>query len=182
MPALDARRPRGFTLIEVIVALAIGSIAILTAGALLTATSDLTLEVSARVGAKDSQEAGEAMLRRLVGQMSWPRPPEPASRFSVEAMRFVSWCDMPAGWQERCIVEIRTAAATDPDHSLSLRLSTGEHANVLADTHVIGFLYLVRAERGGAWAERWDDASSIPPAIGIVTVSDTLIIRIGNRG
>ena len=90
MQALDARRPRGFTLIEVVVALAIGSIAILTAGALLAATSDLTQDVSARVQTADSQAAGEAMLRRLVGQMSWPRPPEPASRFSVEAMRFVS--------------------------------------------------------------------------------------------
>lgn len=182
MRRVDGRSVVGFTLIEVIVALVIGGGAVLLAGSMLTVTSDQTRLVGERVRATDASRGGERLLRRLVGQMTWSRPSEPAARGSAAALRFVSWCDMPRGWEERCVVEVELPESPNFSEGVMVRLSTGDELRLLAGHRVTGLLYLGRVERGGQWNDRWTDGASLPPAIGIIVDGDTLTIRIGERG
>ena len=172
---------RGFTLLKVMVALAIGSMAILMAAAMLHTTARLTEHVEERVRTIDADGAGELRLRRLVGQMTWSQPAEPVPLLSVEAMRFTTWCDVPAGWQERCTAELILPIAGAPGVMIA-RLSTGEELRLLEQWSPTGFLYLLPTERGSTWVERWTDRHSLPTAIGVVTRTDTLILRVGERG
>lgn len=182
MPRVDRRRSVGFTLIEVIVALVIGGGAILLAASMLTATSDQTRFVGERVRAADASRGSERLLRRLVGQMTWSRSSEPAARGTSRSLRFVSWCDVPRGWQERCVVEVELPEAPDSSDGVTVRLSTGDDLTLLAGHRVTGLLYLGRVERGGLWNDRWTDGASLPPALGLIVDGDTLTMRIGERG
>lgn len=180
MRRTERRDARGFTLLEVVVALVIGMLAILMAAALMRSAARLTDVVADRVGTVDEQGAGELRLRRLVGQMTWSEREEPARRFSPERMRFTTWCEMPTGWLERCTAELELP--TGGLGGLAARLSTGEDLLFLGRERLTGFLYLARTERGATWVERWTDGSSLPAAVGAVTATDTLILRIGERG
>lgn len=182
MQRADRYCSAGFTLIEVIVALVIGGGAVLLAGSMLAATSDQTRLVGERVRATDASRGSERLLRRLVGQMTWSKPSEPAARGSAASLRFIAWCDMPRGWEERCTVELELPADEDRTNGILVRLSTGEELRLLGGRRVTGFLYLGRVERGGRWTDRWIDGASLPPAIGVVVDGDTLTIRIGDRG
>lgn len=172
----------GFTLIEVVTALAIGGIAVTLAAAMLAAVSDHTQRVADVARARDETVASERLLRRLVGQMSWSARDEPAPRGTPEALRFTTWCDVPAGWQERCIVELRVGKEGQPALGIEARLSTGETLRLLSGIEVHGFTYLVTPEHGGRWQTRWLDAASLPPIIGIVLARDTILLRTGERG
>lgn len=176
-----SRVPRGFTLLEVVVALAIGAMAILLAAMMLQTTARLTDYLEQRVRTVEQDRIGELRLRRLIGQMTWSQPTEPAPDFTSEGMRFTTWCDVPAGWQERCSAELRLAADAAPEGMVA-RLSTGEDLRLLEQRSPTGFLYLFRTERGATWVVRWTDRYSLPGAVGVVTRTDTLIIRIGDRG
>ena len=182
MRRADRCRSVGFTLIEVIVALVIGGGAILLAASMLSATSDQTRLVGERVRAADASHGGERLLRRLVGQMTWSTSSEPAARGTATTLRFVSWCDVPRGWQERCVVAVELPDSPNFNDGVMVRLSTGDDLTLLAGHRVTGLLYLGRVERGGQWNDRWTDGASLPPAIGFIVDGDTLTIRIGERG
>lgn len=182
MRRVDRRGSAGFTLVEVIVALAIGGGAVLLAASMLAVTSDQVRIVGERARTTDVSRGGERLVRRLVGQMRWSRSTEPLARGSSTELRFASWCDMPAGWQERCIVEIEIPPEEERGIGIRVRLSTGEELQLFTGRSVTGFLYLGRAERGGRWSDRWTDGVSLPPAIGLMVDGDTLTLRIGDRG
>jgi hypothetical protein len=94
--------------------------------------------------------------------------------------RFTSWCDVPAGWQERCAVELRFVTVNGAN---ALVLSSSTDRIVIREGFTSGGIrYLADAGHGGSWLESWSSRITTPVAIGVVIDADTLIIRLGERG
>lgn len=177
-----SHKPRaGFTLIEVLIAIAIAGSIILTSRLLLDALTDDARRLVAHVARSDAEANAERVLRELVLRMEVGT--DSARRFQghERATRFTSWCDVPRGWQERCSVTL-ALDGEGPEPVLAAALSTGELL-VLRRGFAHGSLrYLGDAARGGTWFRSWGESITAPLAIGVVLDADTVILRIGERG
>lgn len=169
----------GFTLIEVVVALALGALAVALAAALTRSTADAAGRTSAHVSVAASESNGERLLRRLIGQMELSSRSDGANHGDAQFLRFTSWCDDPRGWQERCAVEMQISA---PAEGIDVFLSSGERLHLMRGRGVQSFLFLRSPEHGGRWSDRWIDRLSVPPAVGVVIAGDTLLFRVEERG
>lgn len=184
---------RGFTLVEVLVAIAIGSLVLLGARSLLEVLADEEHHLARDTAAEDARSNGFRTLRALVGQMevgtteSGPFSGDPTST------SFTTWCDVPSGWQERCAVTlVFERARVEP--ALVAHLPGGRRLVLAQDFSAGEFRYLNSAASGGQWFQKWGRGITAPLAIGVIlergapstTVGrssiDTLIVRIGERG
>ena len=175
-------RQRGFTLLEVIVALTLGGLVVALAAATLASVTDNAEHLATDARRADRVGNGDRILRRLIGQMDWTQRGERPPRGDAGSLRFMTWCDVPGGWQERCEAELTIAAADDSLGGMIARLSTGEELRLIPGVRVGPLLYLGRPGVGADWRERWTDERAMPPAIGLVVPGDTLVLRVGERG
>ncbi len=172
---------RGYTLLELVVALVLTGGTLLAASAMLSATARLTEAVQQEVARSDARRGSERLMRRLVGQATWPTEREPAPGGDGASLQLVSWCDTPEGWHRRCLVRFERSDSGEPT---GLQLIVDDRKPQLlfpADT-ILAFIYLRSAAHGGSWDARWSDPATIPVAIGVVFASDTLVLRTGERG
>jgi prepilin-type N-terminal cleavage/methylation domain-containing protein len=172
---------RGFTLVEMLVALAIAATVLVTARALLEQLADDAEKLVTHATESDSRANAERTLRELALRLEVGT--DDTRRFAGDerVTRFTSWCEVPRGWQERCRVTLALdVEAHEP--VLAAALSTGEIL-VLRRGFTNGSLrYLGDAARGGTWFRSWGESITAPLAIGVVLDADTLILRIGERG
>jgi prepilin-type N-terminal cleavage/methylation domain-containing protein len=194
----DAWRHRGFTLIEVLIALAIGGMVLLGAHALLTALADEEHRISATAAVTDAAANGERLLRALVGQIEVGTDESAPFEGTPAAARFTTWCEVPAGWQERCAVTLAIESAAGDSlandlHDGATHFSRAARALVarFADGRAVvldravepdGLRYLESAAHGGHWFRVWGAGITAPLALGVLRGRDTLIVRIGERG
>lgn len=178
--------PRGFTLIELMVSLAVGGIAILGARSILGALADHADRVSETAAWSDRAANGERTLRLLLGNLEIGTTPDASFGGDERQASFTSWCQTPSGWTERCRVRLSAVTHVPSSnvarHTLTATLSTGEVAVLLDDADVLELRYLRDAAHGGSWFRQWGAGITAPLAIGIVRGGDTLIVRIGDRG
>ena len=171
---------RGFTLLEVIVAIAIAAMVLVAARTLAERLSEAALRLAAVSRGETAAANGERTLRAVIGQIELGA--DAASQFggTAAAASFTSWCRVPAGWEERCAVTIRL----EPAGGSTLVVVEPPATRVVVDT-VRGratLLYLSRADAGGTWIRQWGTGLTIPLAIAIATPSDTTLFQIGARG
>ncbi len=190
------RRRRGFTLLEVVVALALGGIVLLGAWRLLEALGGEAERITAGAMAADADANGERLLRSLVRGLEIGTPGSGAFGGEPNEAHFTTWCDAPTGWQERCAVTLaieplaRDARGDPPAEragtpalwGLVAHVSAGAGTVLLRDVRPGGLRYLVSPARGGEWFRIWGEGITAPLAIGVVRARDTLIVRIGERG
>lgn len=191
----------GFTLVEVIVAIAIGGLVLLGARSLLEVLADEEHHIARETAVADARSNGYRALRSLVGEMEVGT--SEAGPFSGDPTRtsFTTWCDTAYGWQERCAVTI--AFEREGREPVLVAHLLGEQSLVLARDFSAGeFRYLNSATSGGQWFRQWGRGITAPLAIGVIlernatsgdmngaidgasidTLVDTLIVRIGERG
>jgi prepilin-type N-terminal cleavage/methylation domain-containing protein len=173
---------RGFTLIELMVAITLSGIVLLGARALWEslASSVDRLRTSATADARDAN--GERLLRSLVGRLEVGTDQSHEFAGDEQHMRFTTWCDMPAGWQERCDAVIGIEPDSGGQFALVARLSTGEIIPVERGFARGVLRYLNDPVGRGVWFRIWGHGITAPLAIGVITDRDTTIVRIGERG
>lgn len=171
----------GFTLVEVLVALAIAGTLVVTARMLLEQLAEDAERLVAHAATNDAEANADRTLRELVSSLEVGT--DDARRFAGEerAAQFTSWCEVPRGWQERCTVTL-AIDTQGPEPVLVASLSTGELLVVRRDFSNAALRYLGDAARGGTWFRSWGESITSPLAIGIVVDADTVILRIGERG
>jgi prepilin-type N-terminal cleavage/methylation domain-containing protein len=116
---------RGFTLLEVLVALAVSGVVVLGARMMLVQLADENDRLLGAATAADRRANAERLLRALVGQLEVGTSKGTEFEGEERITRFTSWCRVPAGWLERC----RAAIAVDSlgsSPALVAVLSTGE--------------------------------------------------------
>jgi prepilin-type N-terminal cleavage/methylation domain-containing protein len=177
------RRPSGgFTLIELVVAITLSGVVLLGARALWEslAISVDRLRTQATADARDAN--GERLLRSLVGRLEIGTDQSHEFAGDEQHVRFTTWCDMPAGWQERCDAAIGIEPDSAAELRLVARLSTGEVITLQRGFSAGVLRYLNDPAGGGVWFRIWGHGITAPLAIGVITDGDTTIVRIGERG
>ncbi|MFL5560834.1 MAG: prepilin-type N-terminal cleavage/methylation domain-containing protein [Gemmatimonadaceae bacterium] len=174
-------RRAGFTLVEVMVALLISAVVLLGARVLLEQLGENASRTVAAAAYADEEANGEQVLRDLAGRLDVGT--DAATQFSGEAnaARFGSWCDTPSGWEERCAV----ALVVRDDRSRSRLVATfapGDSITLLTRAQPIELRYLNDPRAGGRWFVSWGAGITAPLAVAVISGSDTMIVRIGERG
>ena len=171
----------GFTLVEVMVAIAISAMVVAAGRLLLGELGDDAERIAVATAATDGAANADWFLHSLVGQIEVGSTASETFSGTDHEARFTSWCLVPQGWQERCTVTL-TVGGDDSVRTLEAMLSTGEHVVLRTQPPPLVLRYLTNAAAGGTWHRSWDPAIQAPLAIGIVTQADTTILRIGDRG
>jgi prepilin-type N-terminal cleavage/methylation domain-containing protein len=181
VPHRNSGATAGFTLIEVMVSLVVSAIVLLGARAMLGEVGDAAARISAESARLDTNANAERALRVLVRNLDLGYSNEAVFAGDVRRVTFVSWCDTPSGWQERCKVALTIEKRQGGD-ALVVQTSRSD-AIIVRDRVRNGSLrYLTTVYGGGEWIRTWGAGITAPLAIGIILDSDTLIVPIGERG
>ena len=184
----------GFTLLEVVVALAITGMVLLGARLVFGQLADGAERVAEEAAALDREANAMRYLRELVGSAEVQPAAEDGSgerAFVGEAggVRFWTWCEVSAGWQERCqatlglLADDSGGAGRAGDAAvLAVRVGGGDVLTLRRGLRRARLAYLSDAALGGRWMRNWESTVSLPLAIGVLSADDTVIVRIGERG
>lgn len=180
-----SRRRRGFTLPEVMVALAVAGLVLLGARATVDAVQGLAARSAEAARASDRALNGERALRRLVEGITTGDDEGTHFEGGALAARFRSRCPVPAGWTEPCVVRLMVEPR-DSTLALVARVSGpsgGEAPLVLLTARerlTLGYLH--DASAGGEWFTAWGRSIVAPVAVGVRRDDELLILPIGARG
>lgn len=171
----------GFTLLEILVAITIAAMTVLTARALLEELADDAQAIVRQAAESDEDANAERVLRELIRRLEIGT--DDSTRFTghERIARFTSWCEVPRGWLERCKVTL-AVETRGREPVLAAALSTGELLMLRRGFTSGQLRFLGDAGRGGTWFRSWGESITAPLAIGVVLDADTLILRIGERG
>jgi prepilin-type N-terminal cleavage/methylation domain-containing protein len=173
---------RGFTLVEVLVALTVTALVALLAHQIAGAVSEQAGRLRDARRTLDRRSNGYAVLRSAFLSVEVGLDSAPAFLGDADRVRFAAWVATADGWQERRSVELalqgdRWVASAPPD------------ADVLLADGVAGlrFDYLLELGAGAAWVRQWESAVSAPLAVRILVIrrrgpADTLLFPIKSRG
>ncbi|HSY80328.1 MAG TPA: prepilin-type N-terminal cleavage/methylation domain-containing protein [Gemmatimonadaceae bacterium] len=175
-------RRSAFTLIELVVAITLSGIVLLGARALWESLAASLDRLRAHATADTRSVNGERLLRSLMGRLEIGTDQSREFAGDEHQVQFTTWCDMPAGWQERCDAVIGIEPDTGTGLALVAHLSTGEVIALQRGFTTGALRYLNDPIGGGVWFRIWGHGITAPLAIGVVTDGDTAIVRIGERG
>lgn len=172
---------RGFTLLEVIVALSIGAVVLLTARLVVEATTDGSHRLIEARRTADEQAGRDRWLRSLMRRVDGGTPDDTA-RFYGDSTRvaFTSWCEAPGGWLEECDGMLAVTRA-DSTVVVVVRTSLDGELVIRRQLSPLSLRYLAPSDTGASWIASWGQ-SVLPPAAVALFGSDTTILRIGRRG
>ena len=168
----------GFTLIEVMVALMIGGMAVAGAAALLAALGNRA-EAIERAGIGVDQDANaERLLRGLVANLDLSSDSAPSFVGDANGARFQAWCEMPAGWLGHCRVRLSLERRGD---LASLRLQVDDPGpsviDLRRDLREARFRYLISVDDVLTWTDR--SSHLVPPlAVALIVERDTLLLGV----
>lgn len=183
MRRVDGRPQRryGFTLPEVMIALVVAGLVLLGARATVEAVRELAGRIAAATGAGDRERNGERLMRRLVASLTTGDAEDERFAGDPSSARFPSRCDEPAGWTERCLVNLRVESS-DSGFALVAWLDDAPPLVVLRARHRLELRYLHDARDGGRWFRSWGSSIIAPAAIGITRDDELLVLPVGTRG
>lgn len=190
---LNGRSRDGFTLIEVMLALMIGGMAISGAALLLMGLSDRGRAIDAVAWQVDREANAERLLRTTVRNLELSSDMTPSLEGNATSAHFRSWCDSPIGWPVPCSVHL---AVRETAHGQTLLLELRQvdpgirperdpNGPTVIDLwnrlQYARILYLIDAGQGGRWTDQWSELVP-PPAVGVIVNSDTLILPVRVNG
>jgi prepilin-type N-terminal cleavage/methylation domain-containing protein len=178
---MTAKR-RGFTLIEVMVSLAVGAAAVLVVGAVARAVTmaHRTLEASRR--ALDHRAVGLRTMSLLLEAADVGLGGADPFTGDQHEVRFTAWAQVPEGWTERGKVRLVVK-----DTVLCAETASGS-TPLVTPVHAVRFSYLARTGPERGWTDGWASALSVPAAVRVILgfgtdrPPDTVLVFLGDRG
>jgi hypothetical protein len=137
--------------------------------------------VESAAAESDRAGVGERLLRESVARAEASQPDRARFVGDGRGARWVTWCEVPAGWLERCDATLGIVQRGD-SAALVLTLSTGELVPVRRGLSRVRIQYLLDANEGGRWTPTWTSELSTPAAIGVQMDDSLLILPLGERG
>jgi len=170
----------GFTVIELLLALSLGSLALLTSIMVLQQLAGAGDQFATLAREFDDDANGERAIRAVVRQLVAREDSLPTFDGNRQRALFTTWCDTPSGWKERCDASLALSGDVGSP-ALVARLSNGREVRTPIASSLGALIYLVDAELGGTWVHAWGRSLSAPLAIGVALPGDMLILSIGER-
>jgi len=176
------RRDRGFTLIEVLLALALGGLVVLTAQRVFAGVTDGARRLSEAQEALDRRANARRLLVALVGSLDIGTPQSGGFDGRPDQVTFSTWAASAEGWPQRRTVTFRLEARAVVAEGL------GPVAIVVADTVPrLDIDYLLDYGADAVWVRSWQSPVSAPVALRLriardTGVVDTLLLVAGLRG
>ncbi|HEX4561615.1 MAG TPA: prepilin-type N-terminal cleavage/methylation domain-containing protein [Gemmatimonadales bacterium] len=175
---------RGFTLIEVMVALTLASLVVLLAHRIFSGVADGVGRMDAARTALDRKVNSQRWLAEAFGSLQAGVDSAGSFEGHPDQALFATWQRAPAGGLERRRLRLHQVGATLIADGAGLAPLT------LVDSVArIGFDYLLEPGANTAWAREWLSPVSAPLAVrvrieylGIPARADTLLLIIGGRG
>jgi prepilin-type N-terminal cleavage/methylation domain-containing protein len=175
-------RGKGFTLIEVLVALVIGGMAVAGAAALFSSLADRINAIDQAAARADYAANAEHVLTALVGNLIAGGDSMAIFVGDSNAVRFRAWCEVPAGWLERR--SLRLTFDESPDGTSRLLLDVEGMPNTTELRRGFrhgGLRYLGSIESRLTWLHSWP--YPVPPrAIAVIVDADTLVLPVSGGG
>lgn len=167
--------PRGFTLIEIMVALTLSALVVLLAHRVFTGVVDATGRLRDARLALDREANGLRFLQEALGSLDVGTQGAGGFAGRPERVEFATWHRVPHGWLER--------------GRLTLGLEDGRFMGQDSVARV-EFDYLLEAGANAAWVREWISPVSAPVAVRIRITGrgtgeervDTVLVLVGPRG
>lgn len=175
------RNRRGFTLLELIVALSVGALVITVAHRIVAGVTDGAAQLEAAVQAHDRDVAAVRLLTRLLGSAEVIDVAEDAFAGAPDRLAFPAWDVEAHGWPVRSDVRVWR------DTGGTVWLARGTDALLLWHrTDDLTFDYLLTRGEAARWVRAWVSSASMPYAVRLriqrAAVVDTLLLIVGDRG
>jgi prepilin-type N-terminal cleavage/methylation domain-containing protein len=170
----------GFTIMEVLVALALSTLVLLSAREILEALGRHAQGVVRVARVVDGHANAEAEVHQVVRDLVVPREAVPSVTGNEDSTAFRSYCFSHLGWQEQCDVQLVVERA-GARYRVNLHQKAEEPIVLGDDLRLAGIRYLVAANAGGQWTSHWESTLMVPQAIGVILDRDTLVLRVGER-
>jgi prepilin-type N-terminal cleavage/methylation domain-containing protein len=177
----DAISRPGFTLIEVLVALAVGSLVLLACRAVFESLADGADRILSAAATVDGAANGMETLRDVVGRVESATALPGSVAGDERQVRLETWCTAAAAWLERCSVTLGFTPVDGGSSLVATGLPTGR-VMLLSGFRAGAFRYLADARAGGVIHASWPWQVATPLALLLVLDGDTLVLPIGDRG
>lgn len=173
-------RRRGLTLVEVLLALAVGASVLMAARGLLSAATNASARIQ-RSGRRFSSEANAYWgVRLLASRAQATTAPEGAFSGDSGVVHFSSWCDAATGAPIPCRLRMEVTGPRDTaGASARVTDAGGKLLLTLALPDSTRLRYLQSATLGGEWLVRWDSSLVLPLALGLASPRETLVFVLG---
>jgi len=180
MNTSPSRARRAMTLIEVMAALAIGGLLLMSGRALLGQLQDAGVTLGRSARANDELSNATRTLYALVRRADVR--PDSLSRFIGDSLSasFRSLCEQPGGWLEPCGVAVLIDIGPDSS-SLVGQLSSGGMLILKRWPGVGRFRYLDVTGAQDQWVSQWGRSIVPPAAMALVVPPDTIVLPVAGR-
>lgn len=175
----------GFTLLELMLALAIGGLLVVTAAQLFAVAGDSGGALARARHAADREANAREWLATTLGSLEVGVAGTPGFQGDSARMTFAAWVPVAGGWMERRTVTLALAGG-------QLTGAAGASVLLVDSLRSGAFDYLAEYGAQTMWLSGWQSPVSAPIAVRIrltrPTVdperleADTLVFRIGGRG
>ncbi|HEU4722067.1 MAG TPA: prepilin-type N-terminal cleavage/methylation domain-containing protein [Gemmatimonadaceae bacterium] len=171
---------RAMTLIEVMAALAIGGLLLMSGRALLGQLQDAGTTLGRSARANDELANATRTLHALVRRADVR--PDSASRFIGDSLSasFRTLCEQSGGWLEPCGVTVLIDVGPDSS-SLVGQLSIGGLLILKRWPGVGRFRYLDVTGAQDQWVSQWGRSIVPPAAMALVVPPDTIVLPVAGR-
>lgn len=173
---------RGFTLVEMLVALVVGGIAVATAAAVFAASSDGVRNLVERSDRWTREATSRAWLGQLFAGAEVRNTPQAEFVGLERFVRFSTRYWAAEGWLEPGVVSL----AFD-DGSVTSAFPDGVRLVLIDSLTDASFEYLIRYGEPSPWLLEWESGTTLPLAVRLRLTHpdesvDTLLFYIGERG
>jgi prepilin-type N-terminal cleavage/methylation domain-containing protein len=173
--------PRGYTLLEIVVALALAAVVVQTGAGVLDQVATHGRHIDHDATSITRTGTGDLLLARLIADATTSTDTTQQFAGDPRAIEFTTRCERPAGFSASCRMTLSIDATADSS-AIIARSIDGRLLHLLTLRRQLGsasFVFLHPSRHDSSWTTHWQTAVTLPAAVAVTTPHDTLILPIG---